>query len=172
MGTYYYSLRTKKRSLTLGGVKSDVHAVEFAYKHEPKHFRMTEARMEAAWAGRDAPAYIAWGGFEEGNNVYRGWPKDVVVASEYIVDGLDFVGILVSNGKGGFTVQEWTSVELNTEVAPLPDIRGRSAALAKMGLNPEGFRIYARKRIGDVPSKIVACFRDPKDAVIGKVILA
>lgn len=176
MGTYYYSLRTKSRRLAIGGQKQDVYPVEFAYKHEPKHFRLTQARMLAAWDRRDPPAYIVWGGFEEGNNVYRRWPKGVVTASEYIVDSLEFVGILISNGRGGFTVQEWTSIDVCTmPICDNPNQQShiRAKALVDIGLDPQAFRVYIRQTmLGNDPSMVVAVFLNPNDAVIGRVVLA
>lgn len=173
MGTYYYSLRTKSRRIVIAGEKHDVHPVEFAYKHEPKHFKLTEARMEAAWNHRDTPAYIVWGGFEEGNEVYRRWPDGVVVASEYIVDSLEFVGVLISNGRGGFTVQEWTTIEVGEPITPLAASNHvHIKALADMGIEQGTFRVYNRKGRGMEPIMTVACFLHPKDAVLGRVILA
>lgn len=166
MGTYYYySLRTKRRTFQIGGVAADVYAVEFAHKYEPRSYALREANMQRAWDHRDPPQYIAFGGLEDGSSVYRGWPENTITVSEYITDGLEFVGILRGSGRA-MKLEEWTPVRLGRKVE---DRYATIKMLADLGLDPYNFAV----RVG-LPSRneTVVVFKNPNDAVIGRVALA
>ena len=165
MATYYYSLRTKKRSFEIGGEKVDVHAVEFAYKREPKRYYLTEARMESAWAHRNPPQYIAFGGLEDEHHVYRGWPENTFTVSEYITDSLEFVGVLRGAGRT-MKLEEWTQVRLGRKIE---DHYATIKMLAELGIDPHSFVVRTGRNFND---ETVVSFKNPNDAVVGRVALA
>ena len=166
MGTYYYALKTRKRRFTINGEKVDVHPVEYFYKHETKGTRLTEARMEKAWDCRDAPEYVAFGGFEDEAPIYRRWPTGVVVASEHITSNLEFVGVLrMRDGK--LVMEEWTTVGLGRELDATESYEAHRTMIG-LGIDPYAVRVYTPRLD---PRETRAVFLHAKDAVIGKVAL-
>lgn len=166
MGIYYYALKTSKRRFVIGGQKVDVHPVDFFYKHETKSTRLTEARMEKAWEFRDPPEYVAFGGFEDETPVYRRWPVCVVVASEHIINSLEFVGVLRQRD-GKLVMEEWTSVPLGRELDATESYEAHKAMMT-LGIDPYAVRVYTPRFD---PKETRVAFLHAKDAVIGKVAL-
>lgn len=166
MGTYHYALKTKKRRFAINGAKADVHAVEFFYKHETKGTRLTEARMDKAWEFRDPPEYVAFGGFEDEAPIYRRWPVGVVVASEHIINSLEFVGVLRERD-GKLVLEEWTTVPLGRELDATESNEAHRAMMA-LGIDPYAVRVYTPRF---TPTETRVCFLHANDAVIGKIAL-
>lgn len=167
MGTYFYALKTRKRRFTINGEKVDVHPVEYFYKHETKGTRLTEARMEAAWDGRNPPEYVAFGGFEDETPIYRRWPVGAVVVSEHIINSLEFVGILRKRD-GKLVVEEWTRVGLGRELDATESWEAHKA-MTTLGIDPYAVRVYTPRY--ENSKETVVAFLHAKDAVIGKVAL-